>query len=158
MLDILFAGVSMRRQNVRGLRAHLAVVAAVVMTAGAAGCGTDSTTSSSNTSTAPSVSITETYTGTVAVNGAATFSFGVTAAGAVTATYKSMSPASGAAMGLALGIWNGASCSIVIANDNAILNSTVIGQASAAGTLCVRAYDIGKLTGTQTVELSITHF
>jgi hypothetical protein len=69
-----------------------------------------------------------------------------------------MAPATGATMGLALGIWNGASCNIVIANDNAIVNTTVIGQASAAGTLCVRAYDIGKLTATQTVELSITHF
>jgi len=147
----------MLRQNVSSMRALAGVSVLVAMTAGAAGCGADDTTTPT-TPTTPAVSITETYTGTVAVNGAATFSFGVTAAGAVTATYKSMSPATGAAMGLALGIWNGSSCNIVIANDNAILNTTVIGQASAAGTLCVRAYDIGKLTGTQTVELSITHF
>lgn len=148
----------MLRSNVRVLSALLAPAILVAMTAGAAGCGATATSSNSDTSTSPSVSITETFTGTVAVNGAAAFSFNVVAAGAVTATYKSMSPASGATMGLALGIWNGASCNVIIANDNAILNSTVIGQASAAGTLCVRAYDIGKLTATQTVELSITHF
>jgi hypothetical protein len=147
----------MLRQNVRVLRALAGVTVLVAMTAGTAGCGADNTTTPT-TPTTPAVSITETYTGTVAVNGAATFSFGVTAAGAVTATYTKLSPVSGATMGLALGIWNGASCNIVIANDNAILNSTVIGQTSAAGTLCARAYDIGKLTGTQTVELSITHF
>ena len=59
----------------------------------------------------------------------------VTAVGAVTATYKSISPATTATMGIALGIWNGSSCGVVIANDNAIVNTTVIGNASAAGTL-----------------------
>ena len=147
----------MLRQNLRVVRALPAVSLLAALTAGAAGCGSNDTTTPT-TPTTPAVAITETYTGTVAVSGAASFSFGVTAAGAVTATYKSMTPATGATMGLALGIWNGTSCSIVIANDNAIVSSTVIGQASAAGTLCVRAYDIGKLTGTQTVELSITHF
>ena len=149
----------MRRQNLRVFRALLAVVSVAAMTAGAAGCGSSTTpTTTTTTTTSPSVLITETYKGTVAVNGATAFSFGVAAAGAVTATYKSISPAAGATMGLALGIWNGTSCSVVVANDNAILNSTVIGNATAAGTLCVRAYDIGKLTATQTVELSITHF
>jgi hypothetical protein len=147
----------MLRQTVRVVRALPAAGILIAMTAGAAACGSNDTTTPTTPTTTP-VSITETYTGTVAVNGAASFSFGVTAAGAVTATYKSMAPATGATMGLALGIWNGASCNIVIANDNAIVNTTVIGQASAAGTLCVRAYDIGKLTGVQTVELSITHF
>jgi len=147
----------MLRPNVTVFRARLAVVAVVAMTAGAAGCGSDTTTTPTTPTSTPA-SITESYKGTVGVNGAATFSFGVTASGSVTATYTSMSPASAATMGLALGIWNGSSCNVVIANDNAIVNSTVVGTASAAGTLCVRAYDIGKLAATQTVELSITHF
>jgi hypothetical protein len=148
----------MLRQKVRVLPALFAVVAIAATTAGAAGCGSTTTTSTNTSTTSPSVSVTETYQGTVAVNGATTFSFGVAAAGAVTATYTSISPATGATMGLALGIWNGASCNVIIANDNAIVNSTVIGQASAAGTLCVRAYDVGRLSATQTIELSITHF
>jgi hypothetical protein len=154
MLDIVLPGVSMLRPNVRVLPALCVLVA---MTAGAAGCGATATTTTT-TPTTPSVLITETYTGTVTVGGASTFSFGVLATGPVTATYSSISPATGATMGLALGTWNGSACQIVIANDNAIVNSTVIGQASAAGTLCVRAYDIGKLAATQTVQLSITHF
>lgn len=146
------------RPNVRVLRALMAAVVVAAMTAGAAGCGATATSTSTTTTTAPSVLITETFAGTVAVNGAAAFSFNVLGSGAITATYKSMSPATGATMGLALGTWNGASCSVVIANDNAIVNSTVAGQASAAGTLCVRAYDIGKLTALQNIELSITHY
>ena len=145
----------MRRLTVRAIPMVFALLAPAL---GAAGCGTDNTQTSTNTSTSPSVTITETFQGTVAISGAAVFSFGVTTSGNVTATYKSMSPAAGATMGLALGIWNGSSCNVVIANDNAIVNSTVVGTASAAGTLCVRAYDIGKLAATQTVELSITHF
>lgn len=145
----------MRRLTVRALPALFAML---IPALGAAGCGDDPTSNSSNTSTSPSVLVTETYTGTVAVGGAAVFSFGVTAAGNVTGTVKSISPDSAVAMGLSLGIWNGSSCSVVIANDNAFVNSTVIGAASATGTLCVRAYDIGKLTATQTVELSVTHY
>ncbi len=133
------------------------LLALAIPALGAAGCESTQAPTGSNNSQTPT-SITETFQGTVAVNGAATFSFGVTASGTVTATYKSISPTSGATMGLALGIWNGNSCSVVIANDNAILNSTVIGNASAAGTLCVRAYDVGRLPATQTVELTITHF
>ena len=145
----------MLRPNVRVWPALFVLLA---MTAGVAGCGSTTTTPTSSVTTTNTTTITETYTGTVSVGGGTTFSFGVTALGTVTATYQSMTPASGATMGLALGIWNGASCQVIIANDNAVVNSTVIGQASAAGNLCVRAYDIGKLTATQTVTLSITHF
>jgi len=31
-------------------------------------------------------------------------------------------------------------------------------RTTAAGNLCVRAYDIGKLTATQTIEITVTHF
>ena len=136
------------------------LLALVLPALGAAGCDSTTTPTSSNTSTTSTTatSITETFRGTVSINGAATFSFGVLAQGAVTATYKTISPATTATMGLALGIWNGSTCSVIIANDNAVLNSTVIGNASSAGTLCVRAYDVGRLTATQTVELTVTHF
>ena len=131
--------------------------ALVLPALGAAGCDSTTTPTSTDTSATPT-SITETFQGTVSVSGAATFSFGVLAQGAVTATYKTISPATTATMGLALGVWNGTTCSVIIANDNAVLNTTVLGNASAAGTLCVRAYDVGRLTATQTVELTVTHF
>ncbi len=144
----------MRRLTARTLTTVLALALPAL---GAAGCDSTTTPTSTDTTGTP-VTITETYSGTVAVNGAATFSFGVTAAGSVTATYKTISPTATATMGIALGVWNGTSCNVVIANDNAIVNTTVVGTASAAGTLCVRAYDIGKLTATQNIEVAITHF
>jgi hypothetical protein len=144
----------MRRLTTR-VRPFLFVLALPAL--GAAGCESTDAPTGSDTTTTP-VAITDTFLGTVAVNGAATFSFGVNGSGAVTATYKSISPTPGSTMGLALGIWNGSSCGIVIANDNAILNTAVVGNSTAAGTLCVRAYDVGRLSATQTVELTITHF
>jgi hypothetical protein len=148
----------MRRPTLRAHAMHvLPFVLVPVLAAGAAGCGDDNT-SSNGSNTAPSVMVTETFSGSVAQNSGTTFPFTVGTAGAVTATFKSMSPDTGATMGLALGVWNGASCNVIIANDNAVVNTTVQGQSSAAGSLCVRAYDLGKLTAPQLVEISITHF
>lgn len=126
---------------------------------GAAGCdNTTDTTSSLASTTTPSTLITETFSGTISKNGAATFNFAATAAGTVTATLKSISPDTAAVMGLSLGTWNGTACQAVIANDAATQFITVTGATSAAGNLCVRAYDVGKLTASQTIELTITHF
>lgn len=126
---------------------------------GAAGCtSTDSTTTSTASTTAASTQVTEAFSGTIAKNGAATFNFAATASGTVTAQIKSLSPDSSATIGLALGTWNGVACQVVIANDTASVGLTITGAASAAGNLCVRVYDIGKLTTNQTLEVTITHF
>ena len=115
-------------------------------------------TSTSTTTTSPSTLVTEAFSGTIAKNGAATFNFAATASGSVTAQVKSMSPDSSALIGLGLGTWNGVACQIVIANDAASVGLTISGAASAAGNLCVRVYDIGKLTQSQTLEVTITHY
>ena len=132
---------------------------ALALPVAAAGC-TNTTTSSttSTTSTSASTMITEAFSGSILKNGAATFNFAATTAGSVTAQIKSMSPDSTALVGLALGTWNGVTCSVVIANDAASVGLTISGASSAAGNLCVRVYDIGKLTTTQTLEVTITHF
>jgi hypothetical protein len=148
----------MRRPTFRAHAVHaLPFVLLPVLALAAAGCGDDNN-SSNGSNTAPSVMVTETFSGSVALNSGTTFPFSVSTAGAVTATFKSMSPDTGATMGLALGVWNGASCNVIIANDNAKVATTVAGQSSASGNLCVRAYDLGRLTAPQLVEISITHF
>jgi hypothetical protein len=124
---------------------------------GAAGCGSTSTASSLTTTTAP-IQITEAFSGTLAVKGGTTFTFAAAGSGSVTAMLKTVSPDSTVLLGLALGTWNGTSCQVVIANDAAAANVTITGAASAAGNLCVRAYDIGKLTQTENIEVTVTHF
>ncbi len=146
----------MRRLSNRFATTLLALALPVL---GAAGCDNTNTTDSSTASTTtPSTSVTESFAGTINVSGGASFNFTVNGSGTVTATLKSISPATTAVMGIALGVWNGTSCQVVIANDAATANTTVIGSTTATGTLCVRAYDVGKLTAAQTIELNVTHF
>lgn len=61
-------------------------------------------------------------------------------------------------LGIALGTWAGATCQIVLANDIAGEGSTVTGVVQDAGTLCVRAYDVGLLRGPADVTIEVEHF
>lgn len=145
----------MRRSSKRVLTTLFLLALPVI---GTAGCGATDDTTTPTTPTTPAVSVTEAFSGTVNKNGAATFNFAASAAGTVTAAIKSMAPDTTAIMGIALGTWNGSSCQVVIANDAATTSASITGAASAAGNLCVRVYDIGKLTATQNIEVTITHF
>ena len=72
------------------------------------------------TPTTPGNAITEPpFTGTLKVNGAATYPFTATSAGTITATLASITPDASVAIGLSIGTWTGSACQIVIANDNA---------------------------------------
>ena len=121
----------------------------------AVGCGKDQTTTPT-TPTTPTT-VTETFSGTVTKNGAVTHTFTSGAAGTVQATLTSLGPDASVPIGLSLGTWNGATCAIVLANDKAIQTSSVIGNVSAVGGLCVRLYDVGNLSDAATYEVIVTH-
>jgi hypothetical protein len=99
---------------------------------------------------------TETFSGNLTVNGARTFPFS-SLAGTVTATLTSLGPDSQVAVGFSLGTWSGSVCNIVLANDNAVQGTVVVGTAGTLGSLCVRIYDVGNLTGTLPFELTVEH-
>ncbi len=101
--------------------------------------------------------VTETFTGTVNPNGAVTHSFSTERAGTLTATLVTVSPDSSTKIGLSLGTWNGISCKIEIANDNAQQGVTITGTASALGAFCARIYDVGALTGNINYEVRVVH-
>ena len=116
----------------------------------------------SDNTTAPTpevpVTVTETFSGTVTVNGAVTTPFTVARAGTITAELTALSPDDTVTVGLSLGTWNGVSCQVVIANDAAKLGSAVIGTATAPGSLCVRVYDVGALTAPTDYDVKVDHF
>jgi len=133
----------------------------LLLLAGAAGCDTQDPFATPTQPYTP-LSATETFSGTMNRNGAATFAFGTTGTGYITATVSvlgadSGNPDSAVTLGVALGTWNGATCQIVIANDRAAQGHVVTGQTSTAGSFCVRAYDNGNLVGTAAYELQVTH-
>lgn len=101
--------------------------------------------------------VTSTYSGTLSRNGAITFPFAVTAAGTATANLNAVGPDNTVAVGLTMGTWNGVQCAAVISNDNARELAQIVGAAGNAGTLCMRIYDVGRLSEPITFTIAITH-
>jgi hypothetical protein len=117
------------------------------------GCGDDPVTPPT-TPTQPTV--TETFTGTLNINGAITHSFVAGTFGTVTSTLTVVTPDT-TVLGMALGTWNGIACQLIIAADKAALNTTVTGSVSTVGNLCVRLYDVGSLTEPTSYEVQVVH-
>lgn len=112
------------------------------------------------TSTAPTAAttVTETFSGTLTKNGAATHPFTVSGAGLLTATLTSVTPDSTIAIGLSLGTWNGSACQTVLANDKATQGTVIIGNASTVGNLCVRIYDAsGSIVAPAGYQIDVVH-
>jgi hypothetical protein len=129
-----------------------------VLAVSVAACGSsDNVTPTPTTPTTPAATITETFPGTLTINGAATFPFTATTAGTVTATLTSLLPDGAVPVGLAIGTWTGSACQIGVANDGATQAAVVTGTAQSAVNLCVRIYDVGKLTSSMDFSITIVH-
>ena len=95
---------------------------------------------------------------TLTVNGAATHPFIVQRVGEVSATINALEPDAAAVISIALGTWNGVTCQILLANDAATTNGSVIGQATTVGNFCVRLSDVGRLTAPTNYTITVKHF
>jgi len=108
------------------------------------------------TSPTPAPTVTETFSGTVNQNGAATHNFSSQASGTVTATLTTLAPDSSLVVGLALGTWNGSVCQQILPNDRATQGTVITGGVSSFGSLCVRIYDVGNIPAGQPASYEIT--
>ena len=145
-------GSSMLRVMRRPLLACAA--AAAIM---AAGCDSGDTPTDPSDPGTPPATVTETFSGSITINGGQSFNFSSLAAGTVTATLTGLTPDETAVLGLSLGTWNGVACQVVIANDNATKGTVVTGTVTAIGGLCARVYDVGKLASTAGFEITVVH-
>jgi hypothetical protein len=117
-------------------------------------CGDDP----DNTVTLPTPDpVTEVFTGTLTVSGGVTHPFNAGFAGSVTATLSNIGPDENPTVGLLLGTWNGASCAVVIANDAAVRSTVIVGIVNQPGQLCVRIYDVGRITNPNDYEITVVH-
>jgi hypothetical protein len=131
-------------------RAALLLVAALAMF----GCGDDPV----DTPTVPTPQpVTEIFTGRLTVNGGVTHPFSASTAGSLTATLTNIAPDDNPTVGLSLGTWNGSACAVVISNDAVVRTTTVIGTVNQAGQLCVRIYDVGRLSNPNDYEITVVH-
>ena len=133
------------------------VAACVFLATIAARCGDDNNNLPSGPSLTPPTAVTETFEGTLTVNGGTTYPYVVAQAGLTSAVLTTLSPDT-ATVGVSLGTWNGQACQIILANDNATQSAAVIGEARTAGNFCVRIHDVGKLTAAADYLLTVTHF
>ena len=122
----------------------------------AAGCDNDVENAPGPTD--PNPTVTETFTGTLNTNGAATHQFIVLASGDVTARISEITPDATIKVGFALGRVNGTICESIIAKDEAVQGEALIGRVTGQGILCVRVHDPnGKLTAALNYSLSVEH-
>lgn len=138
----------------RIFRAVLVVASLAIASA----CGSNNNTTPTPTPTTPTTpTVTETFSGELKVNGAATYAFVTATSGTVTATLSTVDPSGAPAIGVSLGTWNGTACTTVIANDGAQLNAVVTGSVSGATALCVRVYDAGRLSDPLNYTVTVVH-
>ena len=135
----------------RGARLALLVVGVVAM----AGCGDDETPISPTPPTP--TTITDTFTGTINENGAASHNFLATTVGTVTATLKALTPDAEMVVGFGVGTWNGTVCNVVLARDRAVQSTVIYGNVNASGELCVRVYDVGSVVDTVDYTVEVIH-
>jgi hypothetical protein len=112
------------------------------------------------TTPTPSEPKTDTFSGTVTPNGAATHNFATAGSGAVTATLRAIGGDNSLVVGLSLGNWNTTTsvCTILLANDAATGGSVVSGTMTGIGSLCVRVYDVGNIpTGGAAYTVEVVH-
>jgi hypothetical protein len=133
-------------------------LAVLIVAAGLAACDNTINDGSFNPVNPTPVYVTETFTGSLGKNGAVTHPFVVNTGGTVVATLKEITPDNTITLGIALGTWNGTSCSIEIPDDDALLGASVTGTVTSLGVLCVRIYDAaGKLIDTSNYSIDVNH-
>lgn len=105
------------------------------------------------------VFVTETFTGTLTVNGAQTHNVFTSATGMVTATVTSLGETAPEKVGFSMGTLSTiGTCTVVLHNDSAVVNSSLNGTvASLNGSLCVRVFDVGALTTPVDYTITVNH-
>ena len=103
------------------------------------------------------VQISETFDGSITINGAFTHTFVTGRAGQATATLTSLSPDSAAIVSFVFGTWNGQYCQAILFKDDATSGANLTGNASL-GSFCVRVADVGRLTAPTSYSITVQHY
>jgi hypothetical protein len=101
------------------------------------------------------VLVTETFTGTVTLNGAINHGFEVSGPGPTTAEITAIDPA-GSFIGFELGTWSGVVCTTVRSNPAGTLASVLDGITQSSASLCVRVHDPNGTLVDKTVSYTVT--
>lgn len=103
---------------------------------------------------------TETFSGTVAMNGFAFHTFNVSNAGLVEVTLTAAGPPPTVAMGIGIGVPTGSTCASLRNGSTAITPAGTTPQLTGQttpGPLCVEVYDVGNQTDTILYAVTVVH-
>jgi len=141
--------------HMRPARKRSLLAFAMVVAIASGGCNLLNDVTSPSTPS-PSTS-TETFGGTVGVQGSSRSTFAVAQQGTVTVTLSALSPS--VAMGLGIGTPNGSTaCAMTSSTTTALPGSTPqLTVTEPPGNYCVSVYDVGNVTGTVTYSVIVAH-
>jgi hypothetical protein len=102
---------------------------------------------------------TDTFSGTLTVNGSQTHPVSTLATGPVTATLTSLGAAPPSRIGFSVGTLSiSGTCNVVLRNDSAVVNTALTGTVSTLqGTLCVSVYDTGAMSAPLDYVFTVSH-
>jgi len=120
-----------------------------------AGCGGGE---DSPTAPAPTV-VNERFSGTLEPSGSVVHPFRVSVAGQVDVSLISVTPDSSLNLAVAIGTWDGTTCTTVTTNANARQGTIALSGDALIGDFCVRVFDSGKIPAgtTASYALQINH-
>jgi hypothetical protein len=113
-----------------------------------------------NPSEPDTVAPAETFSGTLAPQGANVFTFTVKQAGTVSVTLTNLTPASTVGLGLGTPTGSGNTTNCVLStftNDATAGAAPQITTTGQPGSLCVRVYDAGKVTASVAFTINVVH-
>jgi hypothetical protein len=114
----------------------------------------DNSSSPSN----PTGPTTDTFSGSLSQGNSLTFTYTVTTAGTVSVTLTAVTPATTSALGLGIGPSNGGTCTVTNSTSAAIAGAAAqLSATQNAGTYCVKVSDLGSLTTTSSVTVTVAH-
>ena len=99
--------------------------------------------------------VTETFTGTITLNGGVNHSFNASTAGPTTAEITAIDP-TGSFIGFQMGTWSGAVCTAVLSNEAGTLASVLSAATQSPASLCVRVHDPNGTLVDKTVAYTVT--
>jgi hypothetical protein len=142
---------------------NTSVLAIIVVAMAGSACGGNSATAPpTSTSTSTSSGSTETFSGTLAVQGSSFYSFTVATAETVSLSLASLTStgilaASPSVIHLGLGVPLGTGCSVTSAVDTPAGLTAQLTSSINPDVYCVRLSDIGNLAGPMNFEIRIGH-
>jgi hypothetical protein len=139
----------------RALKRSVGFAFAMVVAVASGGCNLLNDATSPDNPSAPASS--ETFSGTVGVQGSSRSTFTVAQQGTVSVTLSAASPS--VAMGLGIGTPNGATaCAMTSSTTSATAGpSPQLTVTEAPGSYCVSVYDVGNVTTSVTYSVVVAH-